>query len=212
MPVPLLSEAMSNDLAAVQTDGRRARRDLNRTRVLVAVQEMFEEGQLLPTIEDASKRSGLSLRSVYRYFADPEELIEAVIERYIETATPVARISSFGRGDFDERVVEFSRARVRLYEHASATFRATVHHAQRSEPVREAFLATRQQLCDQFTGHFAPELSALPRTQRDHVIAAGDALTQFSAIQHLRDYRQLSIRKSEQAVEHGIQALLASRN
>ncbi len=203
---------MSNDLAAVQTDGRRARRDQNRTRVLVAVQEMFEEGLLLPTIEDASKRSGLSLRSVYRYFADPEELIEAVIERYIDTAAPVARIPNFGGGDFDERVVEFSRARVRLYEHASATFRATVHHAQRSEPVREAFLATRQQLSDQFTGHFAPEISALPRAKRDYVVAAGDTLTQFSAIQHLRDFRQLSIAKSEQAIEHGIRALVKPAN
>jgi AcrR family transcriptional regulator len=174
----------------------------------MAVQEMFEEGHLLPTIENAASRSGLSLRSVYRYFADPEELIEAVIERYIETAVPIARIPDFGRGDFAQRVVGFSKARMRLYEHASATYRATVHHARRSEPVRQALLTTRKQLGDQFTGHFAHDIAALPRDRRAHLVAAGDALTQFSAIQHLREFRGLSIAKSEKALEHGIRALL----
>ncbi|MBT5755427.1 MAG: TetR family transcriptional regulator, partial [Acidimicrobiaceae bacterium] len=60
-------------------DGRVARRERNINSVLDVVLEMFAEESLFPTIEQVAKRSGLSLRSLYRYFADPAELLEAVI-------------------------------------------------------------------------------------------------------------------------------------
>ena len=77
-----------------EVDGRVARRERNRTAVLDAVLEMFGEESLFPTIEQASKRSGLSLRSVYRYFADPDELLEAAIRRNIERHRDAARLPS----------------------------------------------------------------------------------------------------------------------
>jgi AcrR family transcriptional regulator len=40
---------------------------------------MFAEETLCPTIGQAAKGSGLSLRSLYRYFADPAGLLEAVL-------------------------------------------------------------------------------------------------------------------------------------
>ncbi len=45
---------------------------------------MFAEETLCPTIGQAAKGSGLSLRSLYRYFADPAGLLEAVIARSSE--------------------------------------------------------------------------------------------------------------------------------
>ena len=69
------------DDAAEPVDGRVARRQRNIDTVLDVVLEMFAEEAMFPTIEQAATRSGLSLRSLYRYFADPAELLEAAIER-----------------------------------------------------------------------------------------------------------------------------------
>ncbi len=49
--------------------------------------EMFAEETLCPTIGQAAKGSGLSLRSLYRYFADPAGLLEAVIARSSERSS-----------------------------------------------------------------------------------------------------------------------------
>ena len=50
-------------------DGRVARRQRNLDAVLDVVLEMFAEDMMFPSIEQASKRSGLSLRSLYRYLS-----------------------------------------------------------------------------------------------------------------------------------------------
>ncbi|MCP4087251.1 MAG: TetR/AcrR family transcriptional regulator [Actinomycetia bacterium] len=56
-------------------DGRVARRQRSIDAVLDVVLEMFTEEAMFPSIEQAATRSGLSLRSVYRYFSDPSELV-----------------------------------------------------------------------------------------------------------------------------------------
>ena len=50
---------------------------------------MFAEESLFPTIEQTAKGSGLSLRSLYRYFADPAGLLEAVVVRSRERVVEV---------------------------------------------------------------------------------------------------------------------------
>ena len=73
-------------------DGRVARRQRNLDVVLDVVLEMFAEDMMFPSIEQASKRSGLSLRSLYRYFADPGELVEAAIKRSQAQAAKVTHL------------------------------------------------------------------------------------------------------------------------
>ena len=65
------------------TDGRTARRDRNRELVLDAALELFREGHLEPTALQVAERSGLSPRSVFRYFEDTEALLRAAIARLL---------------------------------------------------------------------------------------------------------------------------------
>jgi len=65
-------------------DGRAARRERNVNAVLDVVVELFTEGALFPTVDQVSKRSGVSVRSIYRYFADPVDLHDAAIKRHRE--------------------------------------------------------------------------------------------------------------------------------
>ena len=72
-------------------DGRVARRQRNVDAVLDVVIEMFAEDSLFPSMEQVAQRSGLSLRSLYRYFADPEALHEAAVRHHRERIEPIAQ-------------------------------------------------------------------------------------------------------------------------
>lgn len=189
-------------------DGRRARRDRNRAAVLDSVIEMFREEWLIPSIEDAAKRSGLSLRSVYRYFEDPDALIEAAIERSIQQGAAHAAIHAIGQGPFDDRLEEFVRVRVRLFEHAQANFRATLHNAPRNARIRDALEDTRRRLRQQLEQQFRPELAALPKQAAARAAAAADALTQFDAIDLLRRHRRFTVAETEAVLTQALRALL----
>ncbi|MDG2112994.1 MAG: TetR family transcriptional regulator, partial [Actinomycetota bacterium] len=81
------------DHSEEQLDGRNARRQRNINALLDVVLELFSEDALFPTIEQVSARSGISRRSLYRYFADPGELHDAAIRRNRDQSVPLARLS-----------------------------------------------------------------------------------------------------------------------
>jgi AcrR family transcriptional regulator len=169
-----------------QVDGRVARRERNRTAVLDVVIEMFAEDQLFPTIEQASARSGLSARSVYRYFADPGELLEAAIVHSFERSRGVTHLHAIGTGSLEHRLQTFCESRVKLHDVSGAVWRATVHNVARHERLRGELEANRSRKRDQFAKQFAPEFDSMPADQRQRVLAAGDVLTQLDSIDLLR--------------------------
>lgn len=208
--MPDLSEPIDVDDAAPGIDGRRARRERNRNAVIDAVLEMFAEEMLVPTIENAAERSGLSLRSVYRYFPDPEALTRAAVERQLETVRPLARLHDIGQGPLEDRLHAFAAMRVLLYERVGPSYRATLHHEAGNARIRENLDTTRQQLSEQFERQFAPELDALPPAGRQMVLAAGDQLSQFESIDVLRRYRRLTGPETTEVIVRGLRAILTA--
>jgi len=193
-------------------DGRVARRQRNQDVVLDAVLAMFAEDMLFPTIEQTAKRSGLSLRSLYRYFADPGELVEAAIRRNQETTAELARLPHIGHGPFDQRLDDFVSMRMRLYEAVGPMYRATVHNAATHTRIRDALTGNRHRLREQFELQFAPELSAMPRRARSTAVEAGDVLTQMDSIDLLRRYRSLSAAETQRVLRAGVAALLSAHD
>ena len=145
-----------------QTDGRVARRERNINAVLDVVLEMFAEESLFPTMEQAAARSGLSLRSLYRYFADPGELLEATIRRNRERTAPLTRLHAIGQGPLDARIDDFVAMRLRLYDSVGPEYRATLAHAHRLPRISEQLATARHEMRQQFKLQFAPELEARP--------------------------------------------------
>ena len=189
-------------------DGRRLRRERNIAAVLDAVLEMFEEESLAPTIERAAERSGLSLRSVYRYFPDPEALTQAAIDELWRRGQPVAHLSRIGEGPFEDRVVEFATMRVRLYEHVGHGYRAGRLHAPRSVRIREDLERTRQTLTRQFDLQFATEIDALDAGIRIARRTTGDIMSQLEAVDLLRRARRLTVAESVEVVAEAIRVAL----
>ena len=122
-------ERAAEQTSPTPTDGRTARRDRNRTAVLDAVIELFDEDDLSPGVHEVARRSGVSLRSVYRYFDDVDALIAAAIERQYERSRPHFTIPRLGQGPLAERIERFCRARVALYLRVRTVFVAATLRA-----------------------------------------------------------------------------------
>ena len=175
---------LAADEAAV--DGRTARRDRNRDLVLDAVIALFTEGKLAPNAAEVAERSGVSLRSVYRYFEDQDALVRAAIARHAELVAPLHEVADLGIGPFDERVRRFVACRIRLYEAAAPTARATLVRAPTNHYLRDEMARAREALRVQAEAMFEPELAAMSAAERRAAAAALDTLLQFESAEHLR--------------------------
>ena len=200
------SEDASVDGAeATSTDGRAARRMRNRTAVLDTAIALFAEGNLQPSPAEIATRSGVSHRSINRYFPDNRALLRAAVDRQVEIGIPLFRIHAIGKGPLDDRIDEFVRVRLDAFEVLGGTARAATLLSATSRIVRTELAAVRDLLTDQVDRQFAPELAALPEPRRQASRTAVDALFQFESLDFYRRLRGLA-----QPVAHELltQALL----
>jgi AcrR family transcriptional regulator len=88
-----MTALVADDGADVRADAERPlRRDAerNRQRILVAADEAFAEGGLEVTLDDIADRAGLGVGTVYRRFADKEELIGALFTGHLDAMLAIA--------------------------------------------------------------------------------------------------------------------------
>jgi AcrR family transcriptional regulator len=62
----------------------------NRQRILEAARELFAERGLQATLDDVAHRAGVGVGTVYRRFADKEQLIEALFESRLDQMAALA--------------------------------------------------------------------------------------------------------------------------
>lgn len=190
-------------------DGRTARRDRNRLAVLDAVLELFAEGNLDPGVHEVAERSGVSLRSVYRYFEDLDELVTAAIDRHLQRTRPLFDIDRLGEGPLPERVQRFAERRTRLFESVRIIYRASRVRAANDAEVRRNLLATQQWLADQTQQMFAPELRAMDEPTATDTERLIDLVSQFDALEHLRHRCGLDRDETVAHLQRSLHRLLA---
>lgn len=195
-------------VSGAAVDGRTARRQRNINAVLDVVHEMFAEDMVIPTIEQTSKRAGVSLRSMYRYFADSDELIAATIERVRERNANLAYIPHLGDGPLDDRIADLVSVRVRVYDQVAPTWRAAIVNAPKIDGVARSLADARQRLRAQFLHQFASELELIDPARRSEIESGGDAMTQFDTIDYLHRHRDLDLLAVERVLRAGLRALL----
>ena len=189
-------------------DGRAARRARNRTAVLDAAIALFAEGNLQPSPGAIAELSGVSHRSINRYFPDSRTLLRAAVDRQIEIGIPLFRIHQIGRGPFEQRVDEFVRVRLEAFDVLGATARAAALMASTSRIVRHELVAVRDLLTDQIDRQFATELVALPAGRREASRTAVDALFQFESLDFYRRLRGLDLPTSHVLLAQSTRDLL----
>src|SRR5688572_5375597 len=92
-------------------DGRRARREQNVDAVVESMLDLLGEGQLNPGAAAVAERSGVSLRSVFRYFDDMDSLTERAIARQMERAAPYFDLLD-ASGSLEARAARLAHHRV----------------------------------------------------------------------------------------------------
>jgi AcrR family transcriptional regulator len=196
------------------TDGRTARRDRNKLAVLDAVLQLVSEGDLTPSPEAIALRSGLSLRSVYRYMRDMDDLARAAIDRHLERVGPLFAFEPVGEGPFADRVEAFVAARLALHNAVAPIARAALARTRmRSMPasqvITESLNARRGLLRVQLSRHFAAELVTFG-SQADAILAAADALTQIETIDWFMIDGGYTAEQTREALVAGLHRLLGN--
>ena len=186
------------------TDGRRRRRKENRDTVIDALIALFDAGRYQPSAQEIAEQAGVSPRSLFRYFDDLDDLIEAAIEHLVEGSRPFAEVEIPASTPLADRIDLLVEARVRLFETTAAAARAARITAHRRAPVAAQLHDSRAFLRQQVSSVFGPELDA----GRRHLLPAVDALCSFETYDLLRNSHRLSQKRTAETLRAALRALL----
>lgn len=203
---------MSSSAPISTVDGRRARRDHNRERVVDALLELYREGELQPAVADVAERSGVSHRSVFRYFDDLDELYRVAIERQYAAVADLWKIARIGEGSLADRVERIVTQRLELYAVAAPVARVG-HMRAPTEPVlAEHLRKSAAQAVEQIRAHFAPELDNMRSAARDAAAEAATAALSMEMMEFLCFIRGLDQQETAAAMTAMVMGLFGSES
>src|SRR3954470_6779327 len=141
--------------APLELDGRRLRREQNRSAVLDALAALFEAGVYQPSAKEIAERAGLSPRSLFRYFDDVDDLNRAAIERQLERARPLLALRIAADAPTPAKIERLVEARVELFEAIGPAARAARISAHRHRVLTAQLAEGRTYLRSQVRRLFA---------------------------------------------------------
>ena len=195
---------------ATSIDGRRARRDRNMATVVDALLELFNEGQLHPTAMQLAERSGVSLRSVFRYFDDMHDLTLRAIETQLQRVADLYELAPRpADATLAERVATIAGHRSRLYFAVAPIARAAAIRVHRSPALADLSRERRDLVRRQTEEYFRPELDLLPPDERSVLLGCIDAGTQFETGENLQVRMGMRPELLEEAYRLSLTRLLA---
>jgi hypothetical protein len=178
-------EAIAEQQAPEETDGRRLRRSLNRQAVVDALLDLYDEGNLRPSTDEIAERAGISPRSLFRYFEDTEDLARDAMARQQMRVLPLLGITVAADASLKDRIQAIVDQRLRLFSKTMGA--ATVHrlHVPFNEEMARHLVTSRAILRSQVRTLFTPELTALSDERAEAALATADVLLSFESYCHL---------------------------
>lgn len=171
--------------APARLDGRRAWRERNRLAVVDALLDLYGEGNLRPDAQEVAERSGVSRRSVFRYFDDRDDLDRTAIDRQQQRVWHLVEILAVGEGPLDLRIDRMAGQRVALFSDLGPAARVARLRAPFYRVIAEQLAQSRQLYALQVERQFAPELDAMVPAARAETLAAADAMCSFETYDFL---------------------------
>ena len=208
--VPIDANAGNNAGNDDGTDGRRLRRDRNRDAVVDALLQLYSEGNLNPSAEEIAHRSGVSARSLFRYFDDVDDLCQAAISQQQANVRPLLAIAALPEAPLAERIAALVHQRGELFEAIESVATVSRLRAPFQLVVATELTQGRAFLRQQLAVLFAAELGALPVSVASLRLAAADVATSFEAWRLLRDDQRLSRARAAAAIADNVTLLLTS--
>ena len=196
--------------APAAVDGRRAGRQRNRNAVVDALLDLYQEGVISPGAQDVADRSGVSRRSLFRYFDDMDELCHVAIDRQSARVSHLFEIEDLGEGPLAARIDRIVRQRTQLFEAISPVARVARLRAPFQPIIAVELARSAALLRAQLARHFARELDGLGPDARSETLAAADVLASFESFDLMRRTQSLSLDDASAAMRRGLAALLAT--
>lgn len=162
-------------------DGRSARRSRNRDVVIESALALVAEGDDDPSVERLTARSGLSARSIFRYFDGLDDLRRAVVARNFERVSPLLEVPQIGKGPLADRIARFVDARVKVNETMAGTARTAALRAPYVPLIAEDIARYRKLLDATVRQHFAPELKKKTKAEADDLVSVIDVIASFDS-------------------------------
>jgi AcrR family transcriptional regulator len=175
--------------------------------VVEALLDLYRDGNLMPNAEQIAARSGLSPRSLFRYFDDVGDLTRAAIDRQLARALPLVLIEAKPDEPLQKRIGALVEQRFRLFDGVGNAAAVTRLRA----PFEPLFAITlsrnREFLRSQMADLFAPELSELG-TAAAGTLSAADVMTSFESRHLLIDDQGLTPEQAKAVMVDALTALL----
>lgn len=173
--VPSMSEAVPS------LDGRRARRIANRDAVIDALLELFASGVLTPSAAAIAERAGVSERSIFRYFDDLGDLVQAAVERFTERHAEDFGIEVDPEWTLAQRILAVAD-RITYQRQVIGGIAIVARARAPFQPIIADVLARRRRFTrEQLALAFAPELDRLDVRTRQMTLVAIDAACSFES-------------------------------
>ncbi|NND75683.1 MAG: TetR/AcrR family transcriptional regulator [Ilumatobacter sp.] len=162
-------------------DGRSLRRLRNREHVLMTVLGLIRAGDSDPSVQAIADGAGVSLRSIFRYFDDLDNLLCAAVELGVQQAMPLSVIPNAGEGALELRIDTYVDTRLRLYG-ASHEFGRIARNRSDAIPALARTIRGIQDLMRcQARAQFEPELERLDPVDAEFTLDAVTLMTGFGA-------------------------------
>ncbi len=190
-------------------DGRHARRDRNKIAVVDAFLELVREGNPRPGVADVAERSGVSHRSVFRYFADKDELARTAISRQEGAVVAMFALTIPSDTPLADRAKTLVTHRLALFEEIGPVARLSRALAPLQPIVSAEISRSRGFLRVQVNKLFAAELDAMEPSSAASIAAVLDVLCSFESIDLLRRDQGLSRNLAAEALVESITQLLS---
>ena len=186
--------AVHKAAVAKKPDGRLLRTERSRQQIIDAVQDLVNEGVLVPTAQTVAERAGVGIRTVFRHFADMETLF-ATMDVQLRESYEGLFAGGDRAGTLAERIVHVIERRATAYEKLSSLMLSTRAQMWRS-PVLQKNYARNQRGLRKDLADWLPEVADLPALRREAV----DAATSFETWNRLRSHQGLSVKTSMDVV------------
>ncbi len=194
---------------AVETDGRRLRRAVNREAVVDALLDLYKEGNLRPGTDEIAERAGISPRSLFRYFEDTDDLAGEAITRQLARALPLVQVDVDADAPFDDRVQGLVAQRVRLFGAVGQAAHVSRLRAPFQPRLAESLAESRRFLRSQLRALFAGELEAMGDDRAEWALASADVLASFEAYQLLTTDQGFTVDEATDVVGRALSVLLS---
>jgi AcrR family transcriptional regulator len=152
---------------------------------------LYQDGNLDPSAADVAERSGLSPRSLFRYFDDVTDLCRAAIERQFAILTAMAQIELDPGAPLKARVEALVDRRINLYETSGKVGLVARLRAPFESLIADQLVEGRAALRGQIEMLFHDELTGMEETRRSMALNAIDALCTFESYHLMRENQGL---------------------